>query len=219
MSPQVLDLKKYAHIVFDCDGVVLNSNKVKTQAFYEAALPYGETAANQLVAYHVKNGGVSRYKKFSFFLEHIVRSELLASKLEQLLSRYATSVYEGLLTCEIASGLKVLREKTAHAQWSIVSGGDQEELRSIFAARKIDSYFDAGIFGSPATKDEIFGREISGGKFKLPAVFLGDSKYDFESSSRAGFDFIFVRGWSEIESPDDWIKANNLKVVDRISDI
>ena len=35
----------YASLVFDCDGVVLNSNKVKTEAFYQAVLPYGEAAA------------------------------------------------------------------------------------------------------------------------------------------------------------------------------
>ena len=51
-------------IVFDCDGVVLNSNKLKTQAFYNAALPYGEKAAIALVSYHIKNGGISRNHKF-----------------------------------------------------------------------------------------------------------------------------------------------------------
>ncbi|MFH7588150.1 HAD family hydrolase, partial [Oceanimonas smirnovii] len=58
----------YVTLVFDCDGVVLNSNKVKTEAFYKAALPYGEAAAQAMVDYHVAHGGVSRYKKFAYFL-------------------------------------------------------------------------------------------------------------------------------------------------------
>jgi phosphoglycolate phosphatase-like HAD superfamily hydrolase len=219
MSEYVLNLSNYSHIVFDCDGVVLNSNKVKTQAFYEAALPYGEAAARKLVTYHVENGGVSRYKKFEFFLENIVGGKASALTLDQLLMRYAESVNEGLLACEIASGLKDLREKTSHATWSIVSGGDQTELRQIFTHRQIVQYFDGGIFGSPATKDEIFAREISSGRLTLPAVFLGDSKYDLESSRRAGLDFIFISGWSEIKSAQDWVALNKLSSVDSLSDL
>lgn len=43
------DLQRYRTLVFDCDGVLLNSNMVKTQAFYSTALPYGEKAAKELV--------------------------------------------------------------------------------------------------------------------------------------------------------------------------
>jgi|GEM_PF-7033688 len=67
-----MDIKKYKTLVFDCDGVLLNSNKVKTQAFYRAAQQYGDNAAQSLVDYHLKHGGVSRYKKFKFFLENIL---------------------------------------------------------------------------------------------------------------------------------------------------
>ncbi|NLC22432.1 MAG: HAD family hydrolase, partial [Halomonadaceae bacterium] len=34
------ELKAYLTLVFDCDGVVLDSNRVKTEAFYQATLPY-----------------------------------------------------------------------------------------------------------------------------------------------------------------------------------
>ena len=64
----------YSTLVFDCDGVVLDSNKVKTEAFYQATLPYGKSAAQAMVDYHVANGGVSRYKKFTYFLQQIVSS-------------------------------------------------------------------------------------------------------------------------------------------------
>jgi len=60
----MLDLANYKTLVFDCDGVILNSNKLKTQAFYQATLPYGESKAQAMVNYHVQNGGISRYRKF-----------------------------------------------------------------------------------------------------------------------------------------------------------
>jgi beta-phosphoglucomutase-like phosphatase (HAD superfamily) len=69
---QILSLNRYNTLIFDCDGVVLNSNAVKTNAFYQTTLPYGQAAADAMVEYHVANGGVSRYKKFAYFLESIV---------------------------------------------------------------------------------------------------------------------------------------------------
>src|SRR5690554_4976626 len=130
-----MNLEQYKTLVFDCDGVVLNSNKVKTQAFYTAALPYGEAAAQSFVAYHIANGGVSRYAKFAFFLEHIAPFQAQGPSLDQLLSTYAKEVRTGLMTCALAPGLRDLRKKTAHTNWLIVSGGDQAELRDVFKSR------------------------------------------------------------------------------------
>jgi len=160
----------YSTMLFDCDGVVLDSNKVKTEAFYQAALPYGEPAAQAMVEHHVANGGVSRYKKFAYFLEQIVPSEF-GPDIESLLDKYARRVREGLLNCAIAPGLQKLRDCTPNARWLIVSGGDQAELRDVFAQRGIADWFDGGVFGSPDTKETIIEREIEIGLINLPALF------------------------------------------------
>lgn len=55
---QGLSVTDYTTLVFDCDGVVLDSNKVKTEAFYQATLPYGEAAAQAMVDYHVDRKSV-----------------------------------------------------------------------------------------------------------------------------------------------------------------
>ena len=192
-----MNLLKYKTLVFDCDGVVLDSNKVKTDAFYKVALPYGEKAAQVLVDYHIANGGISRYKKFQYFLREIVNETDRDHGTEQLLGAFACEVRKGLLTCGVAQGLQELRKQTRNANWLIVSGGDQAELKEIFNKRALASLFDGGIFGSPDTKDQILTREINNFNIKKPAVFLGDSKYDLEAAKRAGLDFIFVSSWSE----------------------
>lgn len=209
----------YTTLVFDCDGVVLDSNKVKTEAFYQAALPYGEAAAQAMVDYHVANGGVSRYKKFAHFLEQIAPKHAaqrnLAEQspdLEALLQAYAGHVREGLLSCDLASGLEALREQTPSARWLIVSGGDQAELRDVFASRGIAAWFDSGIFGSPDTKDEILARELASGNIQQPALFLGDSKYDHQASSAAGLDFVFLSGWSEVADWQHWVASEGITV-------
>ena len=190
-------IEKYNSIVFDCDGVLLNSNKLKSEAFFKAALPYGEEAASALVSYHIKNGGVSRYIKFELFLRDLIPKGALGPSIDELLNVYAVEVRQGLLTCEIAKGLAELREKTIKSDWFIVSGGDQQELREVFKLRGLASLFNGGIYGSPSTKDEILKSLIVSDKVSDSGVFLGDSKYDYLAATKANLDFIFVSDWSE----------------------
>ena len=207
----------YKTLVFDCDGVVLDSNRVKTAAFRHAALPYGAEAADTLVRWHVANGGVSRYLKFEHFLNQIVPAGTKGPDLEALLSRYAAAVRDGLATCAVTPDLQALRQQTADARWLIVSGGDQIELREIFATRGLDTLFDGGIFGSPDTKETILAREIEAGNIVQPALFLGDSTYDYRAAHGAGLDFVFVFGWTEYADWQDFVACNALKHVDCVT--
>lgn len=212
----------YATLVFDCDGVVLDSNRVKTQAFYEAALPYGEAAAQALVEHHVANGGISRYKKFSYFVEDLVpvyAPGTVGPSREELLASYADCVHDGLLSCAVAPGLEVLRQRTSSARWLIVSGGDQAELRDVFTQRDIAKWFNGGIFGSPDTKDEILARELATGNIESPALFLGDSKYDYQAASIAGLDFVFLSAWTEVADWQGWLSDARVACISAVSDL
>jgi phosphoglycolate phosphatase-like HAD superfamily hydrolase len=211
-----MDVSRYTTLIFDCDGVVLDSNIVKTEAFYKVALPYGERAADSLVEYHKENGGISRYKKFEVFLENIVGTKLKRIELNKLLDEYAQQVRSGLLSCQISPGLEKLRH-SSDSKWFVVSGGDQSELRDIFRKRKISSYFDGGIFGSPDTKTLILSREMGKENIKLPALFIGDSKYDYQVSSAVNMDFVFVYDWTEVDLWAEFCNKNNLDYISNIS--
>ena len=54
------------NIIFDFDGVILDSVNIKTEAFYKLFEQYGSKIANQVVDYHIINGGMSRFKKFEY---------------------------------------------------------------------------------------------------------------------------------------------------------
>ncbi|WP_313465037.1 HAD family hydrolase [Pseudomonas nitroreducens] len=190
-------LADYRCLAFDCDGVVLDSNAVKTDAFHQVALPFGEAAAQAFVDYHQANGGISRYRKFEYFLQQIVKADDAQEHLPVLLDQYASAVRQGLLECAVAPGLQELREYLPHSRWMIVSGGDEAELRDVFAARGLDVLFDGGIFGSPTAKDSILAREQACGNLAGPALFLGDSRFDHQCAAAAGLDFVFLQGWSE----------------------
>ena len=211
-----MDLLHYQTLIFDCDGVILDSNRIKSEAFRTAALPYGDAAANALVAWHVANGGISRYQKFAHFLSDIVPAGQPGPDLQTLLTRYAAAVSDGLCSCAVAPGLAQLRARTQAARWLIVSGGDQAELRAVFAARGLADMFDGGIFGSPDNKDQILSRELTSGNITGPALFLGDSTYDHRAARAAGLDFVFVSGWSEVVGWRDYVTEQRLSVIENL---
>lgn len=216
-----MDLKRYKTLVFDCDGVVLNSNQLKTEAYYRVAVNYGANheQAQALVDYHVRLGGISRFIKFRYFLHEIMHQPVTDDAMAILLESFAEEIHRELLTCEIAPGLLELREHTRDARWMLVSGGDQAELRSLFIERGIDVLFDAGIFGSPDNKDVILERESDNGNLAKPAIFFGDSQYDHEASGRAGLDFVFVSHWTELQDWQTYCRHHNITVIERLNDV
>ena len=209
----------YSCFVFDCDGVILDSNQVKTQAFYRAALPYGETVAQSLVDYHIQNGGISRYRKFEYFLQNIIGVGIDQKPLNELLSTYGAHVREGLLNCTIAPGLQELRQALPDTCWLVASGGDQAELHDVFEKRGISHLFNGGIFGSPDTKEQILLREKELGNIQFPALFLGDSRYDYIAATKAELDFIFVSGWTEMKDWQEFSKTLELRQIKQITEL
>ncbi len=203
-----MELNQYQTLVFDCDGVILNSNKIKTQAFYDVAKVYGHQPAQILKDYHILNGGISRYEKFEYLLKNILHKPIVEQELECLLLNFSKEVKKALLTCEVAKNIKELRRKTIHAKWLVVSGGDQAELREVFSQRGLDKYFDGGIFGSPDNKDVILKKEKEKGNIIGKSLFLGDSLYDYKAAITAQIDFVFISKWSEVKNWEEHFKNN-----------
>ena len=213
-----IDLKKYKTIVFDCDGVILDSNIVKTEAYFRTAknLAATDKQAQALVDYHVKLGGISRYHKFDWYLREVLKQPVSDQAIQVFLDEFSRELEEGLMHCKIADGLQALRNATAEAKWMILSGGDQQEIRDLFAKRDLTKHFDGGLFGSPDNKDTVLAREKAKGNIEQPALFIGDSKYDFEASTAAGLDFIFVSDWTEVDAWQDYCQQHHIVVRDNI---
>ncbi len=214
-------LAEYKTLVFDCDGVVLNSNHLKIQAYYDVAIKFGasKTQAQTLVDHHVKLGGISRYPKFEYFLREIMQQAVTEQAMQILLDSFTAEVKRLLMDCEISPYLADVRNKNMHAKWMIISGGDQVELREIFQQRGIDKLFGAGIFGSPDNKDVILARELDAGNIAQPALFIGDSRYDHQASTNAGLDFVFLSAWTDVEGWQDYCASHQITVFNHLGDL
>jgi len=215
-----LDITKYKTIVFDCDGVVLDSNLVKTEAYFRTAKSLGATdaQAQALVDYHVRLGGISRYHKFDWYLREVLNQPATQEAVQVLLDEFARELEVVLMECAVADGLPELRA-TSSANWMILSGGDQQEIRTLFAKRDLAKYFDGGLFGSPDNKDTVLAREKANGHLQFPALFIGDSKYDYEAATRAGLDFVFLSAWTEVADWEHYCAEHQILVLPALKDL
>lgn len=213
-----IDLTKYKTLVLDCDGVVLNSNKTKVNAYFEVAKRHGATdaQAQALVDHHVQKGSFPRNGKIAYYLKEILKQEVTDEVMQQYMHTFDEILDRTLMDCEVSPGLLPLREASRHSKWMLLSGGDQRELRTIFARRNLADLFDAGIFGGPDTKDVVLAREKANGNLQLPALFIGDSKYDYEAATRAGLDFVFLSDWTEVADWQQYCAARNIIVFNSI---
>ncbi len=76
---------------------------------------YGHESAQALHDYHTQNGGISRYKKFEYFLTEIMGKPIDQGELDDLLNRFAKEVKNGLMMSDVAQGLRELRKN----RWQI----------------------------------------------------------------------------------------------------
>ena len=210
----------YASWVFDCDGVLLDTNGLKTDAFYQVARPYGDAAAQALVDYHTANGGISRFKKFDYFFRDILGRSDCDGETTLALDAFAQIVRDGYASAREADGLRDVLDRLVGAgkRCFVVSGGLQDEVRDAMAAKGLSHYF-SGVFGSPDTKEEILRRELTkpGDATKTdmnrPAVFIGDSRYDHVAASAFGLDFIFASGWTEFADWKTYFQDKDIRAV------
>ena len=205
--------------VFDCDGVILDSNQVKSDAMRAAAEPYGETVAEALVAHHIEHGGVSRFRKFGFLFESILGRSPEFGEMDSVAERFARASRQGLLRCAEAPGLgKLLSAIPTDIPRLIVSGGFQDELRDIFTERDLLRHFTA-VYGSPDSKESILARERKSGQITDPAIFVGDSRYDYEAATNAGMGFVFLHALTEFSDWPDYFSEKPVTICRDLSEL
>lgn len=177
-------------IIFDFDGVIIESFDIKTEAFRELFKTYPESV-DKIIEYHQQNGGVSRYKKFKYIYRDILKQPLDEETIKELGEKFSALVVEEVKKCPYVPGaFEFIRKRSKNLKLFIASGTPEEELHSIVAARHLSEYFK-GIYGSPATKSEIIlGILERENMEKEDTVFIGDTITDYREASKAGVPFI-----------------------------
>ena len=177
-------------VIFDFDGVLVESAEIKTEAFIQIFSAYPDKVS-EIVEHHKKHEGISRFIKFRYFYENILGRELPYNEEIELGEKFSQIVLEKILAAPFVAGALGFLDK-CHKKMSlfIASGTPQEELDYITNKRGISRYFEE-IHGSPSEKSEIILDIISRFSWKAAEVVLvGDADSDLKASRESGVYFI-----------------------------
>jgi phosphoglycolate phosphatase-like HAD superfamily hydrolase len=189
---------EYDSVIFDCDGVLLDSNRLKIDAFREAALASGfnETTVERFSKWQSLNFGTSRYRVFERLLSADFGPVPTSATLDHLLSEFGERVRAGYLDVPEAPGLRDLLEMLAGLPLYVASGSDEKELREVFQDRGLAVFFRE-IYGSPTPKSQIVGRIVESSP-GARAIFVGDAHADADAAQQNSIDFVFLEMLSTV---------------------
>ncbi len=185
---------RWQAVFFDCDGVILDSVDVKTRAFAKLFSQHGPEIEAAVVEYHLKNGGVSRFEKFRYYYEHILKRSITDYEIEELGKAFSSLVVEEVIASPFIDGalesLEQLKEKAVPIY--LVSGTPEPEMIEIAGKKGIADFF-VEIHGSPQKKwDAVADLLARKGYDSSRCIFLGDAMSDYEAAKRNGMHFIGI---------------------------
>ena len=184
---------KWKNIIFDFDGVIVNSNEIRIEGFAELFADYPESEVKGLLKYAQENGGISRYTKIRFFFEEIKKmpiSEEDVNSLAQLYSALVTKKVER--ASSVLGAVEFFDKFSSFYRLAIVSGSDQLELRGICQERDIAKYF-CTILGSPIEKSKNIRALIDAqGWEREDCLYVGDSINDYDAACLNNVSFLGV---------------------------
>jgi HAD superfamily hydrolase (TIGR01549 family) len=177
-------------VVFDFDGVILESVDVKTRAFV-ALFDRWPEHAESIRRLHLDNAGVSRYEKFARIHRDILGVPLDDAERDRLGREFGRLIREEMLSCEFVIGARELLEQFAPSYALFVaSATPEEEMREIVSERGLDGFF-TDVYGSPASKAEIMRLILTEHELAPnEVVFVGDALSDYEGARAVDVPFV-----------------------------
>ena len=181
-------------IVFDFDGTICDSARIKDEAFRLLYLDeMGDAFADEVKSYHMANAGVSRFDKIAHIEQQMLGHTLSAERLNEVAARFGEIVEDQVVAAPLINGVaEFLSSHDDDRILTIASATPTDELRRIVHRRRMTEHFSA-VEGSPDTKGEIILRYLD--RYDIlaeRAVMVGDQMSDHVAASHAGVAFIGV---------------------------
>lgn len=186
------------NILFDFDGVILDSMPVREYGFREILKEYDNKLIDKLIEYHELNGGLSRFVKIKYFYE-----ELLGKSIDdELITKYADK-FSKIMRLELSNkkyliedSVEFIEKHSSDYSLHIVSGSEQSELRYLCKELGIDQYFHS-IHGSPTHKNKLVENLLKTSNYNnKETILIGDSINDYEAALSNNIQFY---GYNNIE--------------------
>lgn len=181
-----------AAILFDFDGVLVESADIKQAAFAQLFADVPEPARGVVIDFLEAHPGLSRFAKFEHIHREILHQPLDAAGMAALAGRFAALVVEAVVACPAVAGSTEFLAARANegVPMFIASATPEDELHHILARRGMDGWFRSAR-GSPRAKADNVGDILAElGLAGADCVMIGDADQDYRAATAHGLRFI-----------------------------
>ena len=184
-------LFEYDCIVFDFDGVLVDSNLIKRDMFFKI---WGDYACGreQYISAVLQQPG-DRYTYISNIYQYLNKHGSLPAEKERYIDQYTERVEASILEKGVQEKIPGLLHSLRDRILLINSATPEKALKRIVSNLGLDRYIREAR-GRPAEKGDIFS--CFSRTYRIDCsnmVFVGDSLSDLKAAEETGIDFIGVR--------------------------
>tara|TARA_Y100001970_G_C14013354_1_gene739662 strand:+ start:204 stop:842 length:639 start_codon:yes stop_codon:yes gene_type:complete len=180
-------------IIFDFDGVILDSNNSKKDAFVECYDELNDNLKEKIAKYHLKNLGVNRYIKIENIEKKILKNKNWKIDKEEKINNFSKIVKKKVLDSKFIPGvLNTIKRLNKDNDLFICSATPEKELVYICKKKKIFKYFKK-IYGSPKSKKDILLNIMEKNKnLEKNFIYIGDAISDYNLAKDLKIKFISI---------------------------
>jgi len=179
-------------ILFDFDGVIVDSMTVRDYGFRTILGKYNPSLIDDFIRYHRHNGGLSRYVKIRYFFEVMLGESISEGQVYELALQFSKIMQEHLISPQIIipETVDFIKKIYKKIPLHIVSGSDGAELNFLCLKLGLDSYF-VTIEGSPTAKNDLVTQIMMKYRYDpKETLLIGDSINDQEAARLSGLYFV-----------------------------
>jgi phosphoglycolate phosphatase-like HAD superfamily hydrolase len=206
-------------LILDFDGVVIESNDVKKEAFQRVFARFPEHA-EAMMAFHHAHVSLSRFAKFEHLLALMGRVDDNAL-MDDIAADFSRRVLEGMMSVPLVTGAEdFLRKVTPVFPVYLASVTPDEELNLILAQRGLAHWF-RDIYGCPpwtkpdAIRDVVVREKVNHGEVLL----VGDSAGDQRAAQMTGVRFLARDSGLRFDPPAPLAFADLNKITQYIEEL
>lgn len=184
-------------IIFDFDGVVVNTHSIKSKVFLELYKSHGKKILNKIKNYQLINGGINRFEKFEYFHKKFLKTNITKKIKAELNNKFNLFYFSKLKKIKVSKSLLNFIKSNYYYSLYISSAAPRKEILYILKKFKIIKYFK-NIYSSNLPKEKHIQLIKKIEKRKNSSyVFIGDMISDYKVAKKTKINFIHFFKYSK----------------------
>ncbi len=175
--------------VFDKDGVLFDTELLKTHVFEEVFAMYPQHA-KEIHDYMIADIGTPRKVKFEYICKEILKLDNVALAVQSFVHKSKEDLKQKLLTIPPMKGLIEFLQRFPKTPKYVCSMAPQEEVKHQIHHHGLEHFFEE-LYGFPTPKKTVI--EGLKEKYGKNIVFFGDTIYDYQVAKETSVAFVGVQ--------------------------